>query len=143
MTYQYFVASRWRNKDTVTELVDKLRAKGKTVYSFFEAEAEYELKAREHNMSPEEFMEHFENIPDWQNSPMIKEIFDIDMDALKASENVILLLPAGKSAHIEIGAAYGMNKRCILIGEQKETESLYMIFDEFHDSIDAFVENVR
>ncbi|KKR65373.1 MAG: hypothetical protein UU05_C0020G0010, partial [Candidatus Curtissbacteria bacterium GW2011_GWA1_40_47] len=36
MKYQYFIASRWRNRDKVLELVKGLRKRDKTVFSFFE-----------------------------------------------------------------------------------------------------------
>ncbi len=143
MKYQYFIASRWRNKETVLELTNKIRARGKTVYCFIEGDGtDYELKDAEEKHTPEEFMQKFESIPDWTTSSEVKEIFDVDMNALKDSESLILLLPAGKSAHIEAGAAYGMGKRCILIGQQKEAESLYRIFNEFHDTIDDFVNSL-
>jgi len=50
---------------------------------------------------------------------------------------------AGKSAHIEAGAAFGMGKKCILIGEQKEAESNYLIFDESYSIADEFINNIR
>ena len=143
MKYQYCIVSRWRNKDAVLDLVNKLREKGKTVYNFFEGDGtNYELKEVEENHGPHSFMEKFENITDWQNSKAVKEIFEVDMNALRNSETVILLLPAGKSGHIEIGVAYGLGKKCILIGEQKETESLYLIFDEFYKSVDEFTNDI-
>lgn len=144
MQYSYFIASRWRNKEQVLDLTEKLRKKKKSVYCFIEGDGtEYALKDAEQQYSPEAFMEKFESIPNWQTDPAVKEIFDVDMNALKASEMLLLLLPAGKSAHIEAGAAYGMGKRCILIGEQKETESLYRIFDEFYLTIDDFIKSLK
>ena len=144
MKYQYFIASRWRNKTSVLELTVKIRATGKTVYCFIEGDGtDYELKDLEESHTPEEFMQTFENIPNWQTDTKVKEIFDVDMNALKDSEALILLLPAGKSAHVEAGAAYGMGKKCILIGEQKETESLYLIFSEFHNTIDEFIATIK
>lgn len=144
MKYQYFIASRWRNKSTVLELTTKIREKGKSVYCFIEGDGtHYELKDWEGKHTPEEFMKKFEGIPDWVNDPKVKEIFEVDMKALKDSETLILLLPAGKSAHLEAGAAYGMGKKCIVIGELKETESLYFIFDEFYNSIDDFVKSLK
>jgi hypothetical protein len=140
MKYDYFIASRWRNKDTVLELTQKMRMKGKSVYCFIEGDGStYELKDAEQKYTPEDFMKKFESIPDWKNDPAVKEIFAVDMKALKNSEALILLLPAGKSAHMEAGIAYGMGKKCIVIGEQKETESLYFIFSEFYESIDDFI----
>lgn len=64
------------------------------------------------------------------------------MGALRNSEALILLLPAGKSAHIEAGTAYGLGKKCILIGEQKEAESNYLIFDERYPNTDSFINNI-
>ncbi|KKT87014.1 MAG: hypothetical protein A2119_01230 [Candidatus Colwellbacteria bacterium GWA2_46_10] len=143
MKYEYFIAARWRNKENVLKLVKDIRSKGKTVYCFVEGDgADYELKDLEGKHAPEEFMKHFESIPDWRNDHRVKEIFDVDMNALKNSETLILLLPAGKSAHLEAGVAYGMGKRCIVIGEQKETESLYLIFNEFYNSTEDFIKNL-
>jgi hypothetical protein len=137
MEYQYFVSSRWRNRDLVLELVEKLRKKGKTVYCFFEGP--HAIDRTEND--PEEDMQNFEK-RNWWNDPYVKEVFDTDMTAEKNSETLILLLPAGKSAHIEAGAAFGMGKKCILIGEQKEAESLYLIFDQYYPTIDSFIESL-
>lgn len=143
MKYQYMVVSRWRNRESVEDLVSKLRAKGKSVYSFIEGDGtQYELKNSEQNHTPEDFMKIFESIPNWQNDPSVRQIFDIDMNALRNSETVILLLPGGKSAHIEAGAAYGLGKKLIVIGEQKETESLYLIFNEFYNTVDEFINSI-
>lgn len=143
MKYQYFIAARWRNKDNVLELAKKIRERGKSVYCFIEGDGtEHELKVQEENHDAETFMQKFESIPDWKNSPAVREIFDVDMNALRDSEALILLLPAGKSSHVEAGAAYGMGKKCILVGEQHETESLYLIFDEFYSSVDDFLKTI-
>ena len=141
MSYQYCIISRWRNRSQVEELTKKIRSKGKSVYSFIEGDGtQYELKDDEETHEPEEFMKKYESIPNWKNDSRIREIFDVDLKALKDSENVVMLLPVGKSTHIEAGIAYGLGKNCILIGEQKETESLYLIFGESYNSIDEFVE---
>ena len=143
MKYQYFIASRWRNRDAVLELTQKLRDKGKSVYCFVEGDGTaYELKDAEQKHHPEDFMQMFENIPDWRNDPKVREIFDVDTNALGDSESLILLLPAGKSAHLEAGVAYGMGKKRILVGEQKETESLCFIFSEMYPTIDEFIESL-
>ena len=56
MKYQYFISSRWRNRDQVLILASNLRKKGKTVYCFIE---------EKHNPGtpdddPEEVMAKFE-----------------------------------------------------------------------------------
>ncbi len=73
---------------------------------------------------------------------LYKEVFENDMNAEREAKALILLLPAGKSAHIEAGVAYGMGKECILVGEQKEAESLYLIFDKHYDNPEAFLETL-
>lgn len=142
MQYDYFIASRWRNKDNVLELSEKIREIGKTVYCFIQGDGEiYELKNQENTLHPEEHMKQFES-RDWKTDPAVKEVFEVDMNALKQSEKLILLLPAGKSAHIEAGVAYGLGKECILIGEQKEAESSYVIFSESYPIIDTFLASI-
>lgn len=143
MTYNYFIASRFRNKDTVLELAQKIRATGKTVYAFIESESSIRHVADLENTDPEEAMKAFEARPNWQNDPAVKEIFETDMTALKNSDALVLLLPAGKSAHMEAGTAYGLGKHTIVIGDQKETETLYLIFDEFYDTIDQFIASIK
>ena len=52
------------------------------------------------------------------------------MEAEKHSDNFLMVLPAGKSGHIEAGVAYGLGKKCYAIGEFDATDSLYNIFEE-------------
>ena len=138
MKYQYFIASKYRNKDEVLDLARKLRQKGKTVYCFIESEASIK-NLGDLDANAEDAIKKFESIPNWSTSPAVREVFEMDMEALKNSETVILLLPAGKSSHLEAGVAYGLGKNLILIGEQKEAESLYLIFSQFYPDIDNFI----
>ena len=135
MKYQYFISSRWRNRDIVLELTQKLRTKGKVVYCFLEGKENFASIEDD----PETAMKEYESTDDWWNNEKLKRIFQADMDALKSSEALVLLLPAGKSSHIEVGTAYGLGKKCILVGDQKEAESLYLLFAEHYDSIDEFI----
>ena len=52
------------------------------------------------------------------------------MEGEKNSNNLLLVLPAGKAAHMEAGIAYGMGKKCYAIGEYEATDTLYNIFEE-------------
>jgi hypothetical protein len=140
--YDYFIASRYRNKDAVLELAHRIRESGKSAYCFVETPGFRGRATTVQNDDPEAYMREFEALPDWHNDPGVRTIFDSDMRALRESENVILLLPAGTSAHIEAGVAYGLGKRLILIGERKETESLYLIFDERYSSTRNFIEAI-
>ena len=64
----------------------------------------------------------------------VRTIFEHDLMGLKNSDNFLMVLPAGKSSHIEAGIAYGQGKRCYAIGQYDVTDSLYLIFDKiFND----------
>jgi hypothetical protein len=139
MKYQYFISSRWRNRDQVLSLASSLRKKGKSVYCFIE---------EKHNPGtihddPEQVMTKFEARKNWRKDPFVKRIFKRDLTGIEASRCVIVLLPGGKSTHIEAGIAYGFGKKLILIGEQKETESLYFIFNEVYNTSDEFLKSVK
>ncbi len=121
MHYDYFIASRYRNKSEVLRLARMLREKGKSLYCFIESEAS------------------LKHVGSLKEDPAIQEIFESDMNALKNSRTLIMLLPAGKSVHIEAGVAYGLGKHLVLIGEQAETESLYFIFNEMYSTIESFL----
>lgn len=138
MHTDFYIASRYRNKDIVLELAEKIRSKGKTVYVFLESNASLNNVANLET-DPEEAMKKFEAIENWKEDPKVKEVFESDMNAIKNADTLLLLLPAGKSAHIEAGVAHGLGKKLILIGEQKETESLYLIFSEHYQTIDDFI----
>lgn len=142
---KYFVASRWRNKSEVLELTDKLRDKGKEVYCFLESPANLDSveKIRSRDYDPERAMQDFEAIYDWKADKRVKAIFEHAIKEMKDTDILILLLPAGASAHLEAGIAYGLGKKCILIGEKKEAESIYLVFDEFYDSIDEFIRSLN
>lgn len=135
----YFISSKWRNRDSVLALVKSLRDKNQKVLSFFENP--YNSDAVDDD--PEEAMKKWESMSNWQQEKMVKQIFEEDMRCIRKSDAVILLLPAGISAHVEIGFAYGLNKKCILIGEPEKTESSYMIFNETYGSIEDFIKSIK
>lgn len=141
MQYDYFLASRYRNKETVLQLCKKLEEKGKRVYCFITSDTSLKHVGSVED-DTEEAMKKFESKENWREDKGVQEIFEMDMDALRNAHSLVLLLPAGKSAHMEAGAAYGMGKKCILVGEQKETESLYLIFDEAYPTIEAFIATI-
>ena len=79
-------------------------------------------------------------------SEVVLKIFNEDMEAEKESNNFLLVLPAGKSGHIEAGVAYGLGKKCFAIGEYDATDSLYNIFDEIfsnEEELEEYLKNRR
>ena len=135
----YTVISRFRNKIEVEKLIEKLQEKGKTCYDFCLKHGDPEHP----DNHPEEQMRVFESTKDFYNNEYFKYIFETDMNGLKNAEKVILLLPAGISAHIDAGIAYGWGKPLILIGEPAKPETLYLIFKERYKTIDEFLVSIR
>lgn len=138
MKYDYFISARFRNRDAALDITKKLREKGKSVYCFLENP----YASKNAKKDPEKFMKKFEAIKNWRKNKYVNATFRDDITGLKKSKALIMLLPAGKSCHMEAGIAYALNKKCILIGEVKETESLYLIFSEVYSTAEAFVKSV-
>ena len=61
---------------------------------------------------------------------LVLNLFHNDLEGEKNSKNLLLVLPAGKAAHIESGIAYGLGKKCYAIGKYEATDTLYNIFEE-------------
>lgn len=139
MKYDYTVISRFRNKEKVNNLVNKIKAKGFSCYNF----CDIPVDPKNPDADPEEQMKFHESVKDFWNDDFFKEMFKTDMNALKSAENVILLLPAGTSSHIETGIAYGLGKKLILIGEPERPDSLYLIFNEHYKNEEKFLNNLK
>ena len=133
--YDFFVAVRWRNREAVKEVLDVIRASGKSAYCFIENLYEGERVEFSLDGDIETIMQSLELLP--MSDPLVRKIFDIDITAERQSDNFILVLPAGISGHVEAGAAYGMGKKCYAVGEPEKTETLYLIFDEIFPDVET------
>ncbi|MGC1176978.1 MAG: hypothetical protein WA843_02810 [Candidatus Saccharimonadales bacterium] len=141
MKYDYFLAGRWRNHAAIREVMRKIRETGKTVYCFVENSYEGDaLRIDAVNGDPEEYMSATEKLATWQTDPTFREIFEKDMRGLRDSESLVFVFPAGWSAHMELGAAYGMGKTCYGIGTPEKAETLYLMFDEIFPDAESFLE---
>ena len=54
----------------------------------------------------------------------LKEISKLEQKGISDSDVVIILLPAGRGTHIELGMALALNKRIFLCSETKEEFSI-------------------
>jgi hypothetical protein len=115
-----YVASSWRN-ETQPDVVKCLQLEGHDVYDF-------------KNPAPGNHGFHWSEIdPDWKrwscerfrssiDHPIAVEGFASDMKALMSCEACVLVLPCGRSAHLELGWAVGAKKRtCILLQDSRDT----------------------
>ena len=135
--YEFFIAGRARNKEAIMEICDIFDKKNISNFCFLRNEEYYADK----NASPEEKQKVFESLD--LNSDIVTQIFEKDMAAERASDNFLLVLPAGKAGHIEAGVAYGLGKKCYAIGEYEATDSLYHIFDRIFSSNEELEEFLK
>ncbi len=133
--YDFYIAGRMRNKEKILEICDVLDDLKTSYYCFLKNEQSHEEAGLDINERPDNLAEKFEGMA--LDSHAVQTIFQADMEGEKRSKNFLLVLPAGKSAHIEAGIAYGMGKKCYAVGEYDVTDSLYLIFDKiFKDKAD-------
>lgn len=130
--YEFFIAGKTRNKEKILKICDLFDKHNVSYYSFLKNDDSMKSYGEE-TKSVEENMAVFENLD--LKSEVVLKIFNEDLDNEKVSKKFLLVLPAGKSGHIEAGIAYGMGKKCYAIGEFDATDSLYNIFENiFNDN---------
>lgn len=126
-----YVASSWRN-NIQDVIVDTLRAVGHEVYDF-------------KNPAPGNKGFAWSAIdPEWKTwkadpfrqalkHPIAEKGFKLDMDALRWCDACVLVLPCGRSAHLELGWAAGAGKRTIALAMDDvgphEPELMYSMLD--------------
>ena len=108
-----YVASSWRNR-WQPEVVASLRGAGHEVYDFRHPVAGDDgFNWRQVHAKPVD-----EWLPaDYQEAlrhPRARESFELDMGALRSADAVVLVLPCGNDAHLEMGWAAGAGKRTVV-----------------------------
>lgn len=139
--YEFFIAGKTRNKENILRICDIFDKYNISHYCFLKNDNSMESYG-DRNKSDEENMEIFENLD--LKSDVVLKIFEEDLENQKASRNLLLVLPAGKSGHIEAGIAYGMGRKCYAIGEFDATDSLYNIFENIfkdNNQLEEFLKN--
>jgi hypothetical protein len=134
-----YVASSWRNADQPT-IVEVLRSYGHEVYDFknpapgqkgfawrdcFEPDSKYSGPGHGALTIPS-YVEAIQ-------SDRAKEGFAFDIDALDWSDTCVMVLPCGRSAHLEAGYACGQGKHVIwvLSEDRWEPELMYLMGHDF------------
>lgn len=138
--YDFFIAGRTRNKEKILEICNIFEKLKISHYCFLKNEESHIEAGLDINDG--ELADKFEKME--LQSDTVQTIFKHDMEGEKNSKNFLLVLPAGKSAHIEAGVAYGLGKKCYAIGEYDVTDSLYLIFDKIfadENELEDFLRN--
>ena len=125
-----YVASSWRNERQL-EVVNYLNNLGYDAYNFRKAQTAFEWKDVDvpvdgvsiHQTDSITFINGLDH-------PTAQAGFNADFEAMKESDAFLLLLPCGKSAHLEAGWAIGQGKpTCILLSDFTEPELMYNMAD--------------
>lgn len=136
--YDFFIAGRWRNHQAIKEVLDAVRAAGKTAYCFIENSYEGEKIELKQDESIEASMRATERLP--LDDPFMRRIFETDMAAQKDSAAFLLVFPAGLAAHMEAGVAFGLGQPCYAVGKPEKTETLYGMFDRMFADLPDLVQ---
>lgn len=132
MNTRIYVASSWRNKFQ-PDWVKALRENGFEVYDFREPEpgdngfhwSDIDIDWK--NWTPQKYLNGLEH-------PIACVGFENDINALKDCDFCVLILPCGRSAHLEAGYAIGAGKKvAIMLSEDIEPELMYKMANVFYD----------
>jgi hypothetical protein len=130
-----YVASSWRNRYQPS-VVQALRDMGHDVYDF------------RHPAPGDDGFSWAEIDPAWQSwtpaqyrdalqHPLAQVGFAQDRRALQTADVTVLVLPCGRSAHLELGYAVGVRQRtAVLMLEPAEAELMYHLVDQVCLSVD-------
>lgn len=124
--YDFFIAGRARNKENILRICDLFDKNNISYYCFLKNEKDWGYGNS--SQTPEERQKEFESLD--LKSDVVLKLFETDMECERNSENLLLVLPAGKAGHMEAGIAYGLGKKCYAIGEYEATDTLYNIFEK-------------
>ncbi len=125
-SYKFYIAGRARNKEKILNICNIFEALKISHYCFLKNESLHKEVGLDVNDN--QLADTFESLG--LDNYAVRTLFEHDLEGEKNSDNFLLVLPAGKSAHIEAGIAYGLGKKCYGIGEYDVTDSLYLIFDK-------------
>lgn len=136
-----YVASSWRNEHQPV-VVDRLRVAGHEVYDFrkpFHGDAGFSWRQID---------------PDWSEwspakyrhllltHPVASHGFVSDLRAMQWADTCVLVLPCGRSAHLEAGWFCGAGKRCIILLGDGEPELMNLLATDICLSIDEVVQTL-
>lgn len=139
-----YVASSWRNEQQ-QDVVNALRKDGHEVYDFKHHAPDNNgfhwsaVESDYSNWTPTKYARAI------IESPIAAKGFAFDRDALYWCDTCVLVLPSGRSAHIEAGYAAGQGKHLfVLLSEQQfQPELMYLLANGMGCSINDMLVHFR
>ncbi len=122
-----YVASSWRNLHQ-PQIVTELREAGHLVYDFRNPPGRTGFEWSE--IDPEWLAWSLEEYRQALEHPISQAGFASDFNAMKWADTCVLVLPCGRSAHLEAGYFTGAGKQLlILLPDEQEPELMYLMAD--------------
>ena len=136
-----YVASSWRNAKQ-PDVVNELRQAGHNVYDFrnpapgLHGFAWSQIDPKWKAWSSQEFARALRH-------SMAAEGYFCDMQSLIEARAVVLVMPCGRSAHLEFGWAVGRGKIGIILLSDGEPELMYKMADHLCFSVEEVLEVLK
>lgn len=137
-----YVASSWRNPHQ-SAVVSALRGEGHEVYDFKNPRpgdkgfAWSEIDPNWMNWTADQYISAL-------NHPIAQAGFQSDFDAMKWADTFLLVLPCGRSAHLELGWACGQGKQTLLLTQDgQEPELMAKMCDHVCSDIEQVLQILR
>lgn len=135
-----YVASSWRNAEQ-QDVVTRLRAAGHEVYDFREpVPGERGFSWHELDPSlpvgPADLELPADQIREMLDHPIAAHGFRRDFDAMRWCDALVLVLPCGRSAHLEAGWAAGARKVTIGLLADGEPDLMWKLLDHLCVTVD-------
>ncbi|KKM77499.1 hypothetical protein LCGC14_1369480 [marine sediment metagenome] len=128
-----YIASSWKNQKAVIELAEYLERHGLEVDAFCRTNDKRYAFHWSELVDNEEDLANY-NAIDMMSDPRTQRAFKEDMKWLDWAECVIMLMPCGRSSHLEAGYAKGQGKLLYIYGDFPKGE-----FDVMYGMADGLV----
>jgi hypothetical protein len=125
-----YVASSWRNPRQIP-VVQALRADGHEVYDFRNP-APGKKGFAWSDIDPEWLKWNGDQFRAALRHPIAQAGFGLDHAAMEWADTFVMVLPCGRSAHLELGWACGARKRTIILLEEKQEPELMYLEAQHH-----------
>ncbi len=136
-----YVASSWRN-ERQPEVVRAIRAVGHEVYDFRNPSEDVpegdqgfhwsDIDPGWLSWSPSEFIDALDH-------PLALDGYERDYEALESADVVVLVMPCGRSAHLELGFAVGQGKPTVILLSDGEPELMYKMVRSLVTSVEEVI----
>lgn len=139
-----YVASSWKNTRQPV-VVGRLRGLGHEVYDFRNPKPGNHGFSWRQCAAPEQLVDGQRFRDEVLTHEVAQAAFDLDMGALRRAHATVLVLPCGRSAHLELGYAVGVGQwtYVLLDDPMSEPELMYLMNTRICTSLDELARLLR